>query len=1131
MSFLETVGKARAFLERNGRVSLRALQREFELDDEVLDELVEELVDVQQIAAHEGKVLSWIGAVPAKPSAPEPKARAIFEASSEPAEASQAAEAERRQLTVMFCDLVDSTRLAYQLDPEDWREVVRQYQETCSDAVERFDGHVAQYLGDGVLVYFGYPFAHEDDAIRTLHAALQIPDEVRALNGRLAEHQPLLVEHPLQVRLGVHTGAVVVGTVGAGEKRDQLALGETTHIAARLEALAKPGTVVLSDATRQLVRGAFLLADLGEQSLKGVSRPVSAFRAVRTLGVHSRLDFGSGPLVGREQQMALLMERWQEAREGRGQVVLLSGEAGMGKSRLVQALRERVADQPHTWHEYHCSRYHQSSAFFPVGELIERVLVFTENDTPDARIEKLARGLHWSRLPVPEILPLIAPLLSLPATDAFPPSALNPETQRRKTLQVLSAWCLAVADPQPLILIAEDLHWADPTTLELVGMVVDQAPTASILMVMTYRPGFQAPWASRSHTVHFTLNALSRRQVRQMVDGLAGGKALPAEVMAEVVSKTDGVPLFVEELTKMVIESGLLHVRDGSYELAGPLPPLAIPTTLQDSLMARLDRLGSTKEVVQLGAVLGREFSHELLATVSSLDPQTLEGALDQLVGAELLYQRGARPHAAYTFKHTLIQETAYQSLLKSTRQQYHARIAQALVQHSPETAENQPELIAHHYTESRLLESAIDYLERAGKRDSQRSAHREAAGHLRKALTLLDQLPASAERDERELRLHAVLGVSLQASEGFSSPVAHSCYERVRELCDLVEDFSHMAFALWGSFSFHITKADLPAARHLAEDLYRFGIERDDPMAELTGHVALGNAAFYEGNFSKSLQHIDAAIGLYRPAWAKEFVSHYVQDFGSTAQCIAAWTLWSLGLVDAAAERARLALAHAKSVGHPFTIAYTLAFAGAVETMRRMGERASSLAEEAITVSDQHGFPLWLGVGRIIRGWCRAGQEGALEQMQEGIAIAGSTGNQAAVTLILGSLAETQMAADMRSEALHTLEGALGISHKNGTHFWDAELHRLKGEIILQRSDQTDDEARTLFRKAIEIARRQEAKALELRAAMSLARLWQRQGKRDEARDILAPVYAWFTEGFDTTDLRDAKALLEALA
>jgi len=1030
----------------------------------------------------------------------------------------------------MFCDLVESTRLTSQLDPEDWREVVRQYQQTCSDVVERFDGHVAQYLGDGVLVYFGYPFAHEDDAIRALHVALQIPDEVLALSGRLAERQPLLAEHPLQVRVGVHTGTVVVGKAGAGEKRDQLALGETTHIAARLEALAKPGTVVLSDATRQLVRGAFLLADLGEQSLKGVSRPIPVFRAIRTLGVQSRLDFGSAPLVGREQQMAILMERWQEAREGRGQVVLLSGEAGMGKSRLVQALREQIADQPHTWHEYHCSRYHQGTAFFPVGELIERALVFTENDTPGARIEKLARGLHWARLPVSEVLPLIAPLLSLPATDAYPPAALNPETQRRKTLQALSAWCLAAADPQPLILIAEDLHWADPTTLELLGMVVDQTPTTAILMVMTYRPGFQPPWAGRSHTAHFTLNALTRRQVRQMIEGLAGAKALPAKVMDEVVSKTDGVPLFVEELTKMVLESGLLRVRDGSYELAGPLPPLAIPTTLQDSLMARLDRLGSTKEVVQLGAVLGREFSHELLATVSSLHPQTLEEALDQLVRAELLYQRGVRPRATYTFKHTLIQETAHQSLLKSTRQQYHARIVQALVEHYPETVENQPELLAHHYTEAGLAESAIDYLERAGKRDSQRSAHKEAIGHLQRALTLLEQLPASAERNERELRLHAVLGVSLQASEGFSSPVAHSCYERVRELCRMVEDFSHMAFALWGSFSFHITRADLPKAWRVAEELYRFGTERDDPMAELTGQVALSNAAFYEGHFSKSLQHIDAATGLYEPAWAREFVSHYVQDFGSTAQCIAAWTLWSLGLVDAAARRARLALAHARSVGHPFTIAYTLAFAGAVETMRRMRERATELAEEAIAVSEQHGFPLWLGVGRIIRGWCLAGQEGALEQIQEGIAIAGGTGNQAAITLILGSLAETQMAADMHHEAVQTLDGALGISQRNGARFRDAELHRLKGESFLRLSGRTDDEAETLFRKAIEVARHQEAKAFELRAAMSLVRLWQRQGKSDEARALLQPVYDWFTEGFDTPDLKEAKELLDEL-
>jgi predicted ATPase len=463
-------------------------------------------------------------------------------------------------------------------------------------------------------------------------------------------------------------------------------------------------------------------------------------------------------------------------------------------------------------------------------------------------------------------------------------------------------------------------------------------------------------------------------------------------------------------------------------------------------------------------------------------------------------------------------------------RQQYHARIAHALHECAPETAETQPELLAHHYTEAGLTESAIDCLERAGERDSQRSAHKEAVGHLRRAVTLLEQLSESAERNERELRLLAVLGVSLQASEGFSSPVANSCYERIRELCQVVEDFSPMAPALWGSFSFHVTKADLPAAQHVADELYRFGMEQDDPMAQLTGHVALSNAAFYKGHFPKALHHMDTAIGLYKPAWAKEFVSHYVQDFGSTAQCIAAWTLWCLGLEDAAAERARRGVAHARTVGHPFTLAYMLAFAGAVETMRGMRESARELAEEAITISDQYGFPLWRGVGRIIRGWCLAGQDGALEQMQEGMAIASGTRNQAAIALILGSLAEAQMAAGMQSEALQTLEGALGISQQNGANFWDAELHRLRGEAVLQLSDRTNDEAETLFRKAIDIAQGQEARAPELRAATSLARLWQHQGKKDQARAMLQPLYAWFTEGFDTRDLKDARALLEEL-
>ncbi|MFL5589236.1 MAG: AAA family ATPase [Ktedonobacteraceae bacterium] len=604
---------------------------------------------------------------------------------------SRPADAERRQLTVMFCDLVDSTVLSGQLDPEDLREVIRAYQTTCAEVIQRFEGHIAQYLGDGLLVYFGYPQAHEDDAQRAVQTGLGLVEALATLNSRLGQEHDVR----LAARVGIHTGLVVVGTMGGGGRQEQLALGDTPNIAARLQGLAAPDTVVISAATARLVEGFFTWHALGVQDLKGLPQPLQVYRVLHARGTQTRLDVaatrGLTPLVGRDAEVTLLLERWIQVKEGRGQVIVLSGEAGIGKSRLVQVLKEHVADAPHTRWECRCSPYYQHTALYPLSEFFHRALHWQGDDTPDAKLGKLEHALRQYALPLDETVPLMAALLSLPLpADRYPPLVLSPQRQRQQTLDTLVAILLVLAAQHPVLLIVEDLHWVDPTTVEWLHLVVDQVPTTALCLLLTYRPEFQPPWGFRAHVTPLTLTRLPQTQAEAMLTRIAGCKALPAELRQQIVVRTDGVPLFVEELTKMVLESGLLQEREDRYELAGPLPPLAIPTTLQDSLTARLDRLAGVKMVAQLGAVLGREFSYEMIQAVARIDEATLQFGLGQLVDAGLLYQWGHLPQATYLFKHALIQDTAYQSLLRSTRQQYHQHIAYVLMEQLPDTVEQQ---------------------------------------------------------------------------------------------------------------------------------------------------------------------------------------------------------------------------------------------------------------------------------------------------------------------------------------------------------------------------------------------------------------------------------------------------------
>jgi predicted ATPase len=837
--------------------------------------------------------------------------------------------------------------------------------------------------------------------------------------------------------------------------------------------------------------------------------------------------------VGREQEAGWLAERWQRATEGMGQVVVLTGEAGIGKSRLVQVLRDQIAGTSATRIECRCSPYTQHSALYPIIAHLERALAFTRNDTPADKLHKLEDTLASYAVPLADMVPLFAALLSLPLPEHYPPLTLTPQRQRQKTLEALLTWLIQETERQAVLFVMEDLHWVDPSTLEWLSLLVDQSPTARIMALMTCRPEFMPPWPSRAHVTPLTLTRLPRPQVERMVASVAGAKALPREVVQQIVAKTDGVPLFVEELTKTVLESGLLREHEDHYELTGPLPALAIPTTLQASLMARLDRLSTVKTVAQLGATIGRQFAYDLLQAISPLGEDTLQQGLRQLVEAELLYQRGMPPQATYMFKHALIQDTAYQSLLKSTRQQYHQRIAQVLEAQFPETAETQPELLAHHYTEAGLPEPAVGYWQRAGERSGQRSAYVEAINYLTKGVEVLKTLPNTPERAQRELDMQTTLAVSLMATQGYSAPEVERVYARARELCGQVGETPQIFPVLHGLWRYYAVRADFQTARQLVEQFLSLAQRAHDPTLLVEPHRALGTTLFWLGELTAARAHLAQAVALYNPQQRRAHTVLYGQDPAVAALSHAALALWCLGYPDQALQTIHEALTRAREPAHPFTLAYALCFAGELHQLRREVQAAQERAEAEIALCTEQGFALYLARTTVLRGWALAEQgqwEEGMGQMRQGLSAYQGTGAEQIRPYCLGLLAETCREAGQAEEGLGVLAEALAVVHSTGERVYEAELDRLKGELLLVLSLDHQGEAETCFHQALAVARRQQAKSLELRAAMSLSRLWQQQGKHAAAREMLAEVYRWFTEGFDTADLQEAKALLEAL-
>ena len=1034
-------------------------------------------------------------------------------------------EAERRQLTVLFCDLVDSTLLATQRDPEDFRELVQAYQATCAEVIQRFDGYIAQYLGDGLLIYFGYPYAHEDDAQRAVRAGLEIVQAIARLNTDLHKDKGVY----LSVRLGIHTGLVVVGPMGKGAQREPVALGETPNIAARLQGLGMPDTVVISAATHHLIQGRFECQDLGLHQVRGMTTPLQVYGVLGTSGTQSRFELavatGLTPLVGRAQEVGLLLERWTQVKDGLGQVVVLSGEAGIGKSRLVQVVKAHVAGEPHLRWEGRCSPYYHNSALYPVIDCLQQAWQVERSAAP---LETLEAVCVRYGLSLPEVVPLLAALLSVPLGERYPLLTLSPERQRQKTLEALLAVLLASAAQQPVVVILEDLHWSDPSTLEWLTLLIDQTPTARIFLLLTARPEFHPPWGFRGHVTRLTLSRLPHAQAEAMVTQVAKGKALPAEVGRQLVAKTDGVPLFVEELTRMVVESELLQEREDYYELTGSLPALAIPTTLHDSLMARLDRLTTGKDIAQLAAMLGRTFPYELLCAVAPWDETTLQHGLARLVEAELLYQRGVLPRATYLFKHVLVQDAAYQSLLKSTRQQYHRRIAHVLAEQFPETAETQPELLAYHYTQADLIAQAIPYWQRAGQRARERSAYVEAIAHLTMGLELLETLPDTPERARQELDLLTTLGPALTTITGPTAPDVERVYVRARALCQAVGDPPQLFGVLVGLHVFYNSRGEFQKSRELAEQLLSLAQRVQDPALLLAAHRALGELWFQLGEFTTALAHCEQGIALSQEHGA--LALGYGGGLGVDCLRFAARILWELGYLDQALQRSHEALTLAQTYTHPYSLAAALCQMAHVHHLRREAPQSQEWAETAEALAREQGFWYWLMWGTFTWGWARATQgapDPGIAQMRQSMAAKHAAGNEEARSFALAQLAEVYLDMGQAEEGLLLLAEARTVASHTGERWWEAELYRLQGELLLVRSVANQVGAEACFRQALDVARCQGAKSLELRAAMSLSRLWQQQGKRDAAHELLAEVYGWFTEGFDTADLREAQGLL----
>jgi class 3 adenylate cyclase/tetratricopeptide (TPR) repeat protein len=1029
-------------------------------------------------------------------------------------------EAEFRQITVMFCDLVGSTELSVNLDPEDLQKLMDAYRVECSTAIRRYDGQVARYLGDGVMAFFGWPRAHEDDAIRAVHAALEIVSAVKKIPG----------PSPLACRVGVCSGTVVVGEIGdSGTSGSMDAVGETPNIAARLQNLAATNTVLISESTRRLVSATFDLQDLGLQDVKGVAAPLQVYSVLAAKNIASRFEAAHGgtltTLVGRSSELSLLLDRWEKVKEGDGQIILLSGIPGVGKSRLIHELKSHVEQEPHRLLHHQCSPYHNQSAFFPVIEQIEQAAQLTAREADADKIAKLKAYLPRSTNSSVEPVLLIANLLSIPTENHRELAELTPQQIKNRTISTLVDTLLAFSVQRPTLCIFEDVHWLDPSTLELLELIISRIGHARVLLIVSCRPEFRPTWIAHANITIHSLTRLSNTEVKTMIRDLLRGGSIPQELVDQIMEKADGVPLFIEELT-----SSTLSAPRNSFERTAQPMSLRVPETLSDALMERLDRVAPSRRVAQIAAVVGREFSYDLLSAATQIDEDDMQSALARLEQADIIYRVGISPFVRFAFKHVLLRDAIYDSLLRSKRQQIHADIAATLKRDFPELAENQPEVLAHHYQEAGNHQLAIRCWFESGQRALSRSANVEAIANFRKALQLLNALPETPERAKQEIDIQLALGISLIAVQGYAAAETREAFSRARTLCLRLGNVPEYFQALFGVWGYFWMRGNNHEALPMANEFMSRAQALSDPVLLMVAHRVMGSTLLTAGDFKSSANHFEETIRISAGRERRPLYSLYMVEPQAASLLLLSWDLWFLGYPDQSLSRVSEALALGQDLHHPYTVSFAHYMTSVVHLLRGDPARALENAQKSFEMSQEQKFSLYVILSRISRGRAMSDLSQHAEARAEialGIDEARQNGVGFMLPMMNSWLAEAHARIGENERALAIVERTLTDIGEVSGRSWEAELHRQRAHILLALNPSNIEEAESHLKKSIDVSRDQNAKSLELRAATSLAELWRTRGRPDEARALLEPVWRWFEEGAETADLKRARAVL----